>query len=382
MEKTDKLILASIFVVPISSVIPIKGTIIWYPQLLALLAVGLACMAMSFWKVNKYISIFMLYLIFSYLFICNQSPRAMLCLITGYSAMMFAYLVIRSKVNVAKAILVLTLANVVYVLLQVFNLDPLFKSVDDNLLSRTVGFMGSRNQLGIFQAFASTLLLQVSPWLVLLAFPILVIKGSSTFIGLCAGLNTFLFFKGFTKTAIVIFILLICLAAAWVRFSDKSIEITERYNLWKLNISQAMAGKVVFDDTAKVVTFNPLFGVGLGNYFVFSPHSQKKIIYMAQGHRYEHAHNDLVEAFFELGYVGFALLVLSILAVGFDFLSYMHWLHPSSENLLIYFCSLVTLAVCSLGVYVFHAPVSLFMFCLCLGLFYREVANAKQSQVS
>ena len=43
------------------------------------------------------------------------------------------------------------------------------------------------------------------------------------------------------------------------------------------------------------------------------------------------------------------------------------------------FASLIAQSASSFSVYVFHAPVSLFIFCLTLGLFYAEVNNAKEA---
>ena len=81
-----------------------------------------------------------------------------------------------------------------------------------------------------------------------------------------------------------------------------------------------------------------------------------------------------MEAFYEFGYIGLFMLILVIGSVGFVFMA-----SNKSVGVVTTFASLVAQSVSSFSVYVFHAPVSLFMFCLTLGLFYAEVANGKKS---
>ncbi len=88
--------------------------------------------------------------------------------------------------------------------------------------------------------------------------------------------------------------------------------------------------------------------------------------------RYEHAHNDLVEALFEYGYIGFVFVVWLILLIVKSFVL----CRIKTKNLIIAFSSLIAQGVCSLGVYVIHAPLSFFMLCLTLGIFYGELKDA------
>lgn len=378
----NKIISASIFFVPIASVISIHGTIVWYPQLLMLMALGFILLAIMCWEMNKFVSLFLIYATFSYLIICSQSPRSMLCLITGYSGIIFSYFVSKSNgSNIYKYLAFMAGLNVILVVLQVFNIDPIFQSTNGSFIERTVGFMGSRNQLGIFSAGASTLLIIISPWFLFLSVPILLIKCSSAFVGLCVGLNSLLFLKGYKKIATFLLIILLSGSFLWVKFGYKSGEISERLSLWKLTISQSINGKLTSDDGKTTVRTNPLFGYGIGNFFVYSSHSQGIVCGTTQ-HRYEHAHNDLVEALFEFGYIGLILILLCISKVIADFIECLHLGHPHTNKLIFSFCSLITLCVCSMGVYVFHAPVSLFLFCLFLGIFYREVNHAKQGKIT
>lgn len=382
-KEINNIILASIFIVPMASLISIKGTIIWYPELLALIALGFICLAMLFWTTNKFISMFLIYATFSYLFICSQSPRTMLCLITGYSGIIFSHFVSKSDSSkIYKALAVFAGLNAILLLLQILNKDPFFVSPTGVFMDRIVGFIGTRNQIGIFYAGITTLLMSISPWFLLMALPILLVKCSSALVGLCIGLNTLLFLKGSRKLSFLIVSVLLASSLVWVKCGYKSGEIAERIQLWKLTISQTVSGKLVSDDGQHILKANPLFGFGLGNFFSYSQYSQGSVISPKDTHRYEHAHNDLVEAFFEFGYIGLILIFLCISKVISDFIECLHIGHPNTKNLIITFCSLITLSICSMGVYVFHAPVSLFLFCLFLGLFYREVNHAKQGTIA
>lgn len=384
----NNIIIASIFVVPMASIIPIHDTIIWYPQLLALMTLGFICFAMFWWEDNKFISLFLIYAIFSYLFVCSQSPRAMLCLVTGYSGMVFSHFVSESNTSkIYKALLIISAINTLFLLLQVLKLDPIFTPTTGFLIDRFVGLMGSRNQLGIFHAGISTLLIGMSPWCALFSIPLIIIKCSSTIFGFIAGTSVYLFIKGKKLIAFLLVSLFVLLIPVLIN-SKKELpnELKERTSLWTLTINQIISGKVIEDDKVNTisplhreVTANSLFGFGIGNFFVISPMSQG-ILWPKGTHqaRYEHAHNDLVEAIFEFGYIGFILILLCISKVISDFMTCAN----KTNGVIISFCSLICLSVCSLGVYVFHAPVSLFLFCLILGLFYAEVKNAKQSQIA
>lgn len=379
----NNILVSSVLIVPLASLMPIKGTIVWYPQLLALMALGLICTAMLVWDMNKFISLFLIYTTFSYLAVCSQSPRSMLCVITGFAGILFAYCV--SKADVSKmytALIAITIINLGFILLQIFNIGFIFQPDSNAFLDRVVGVFGSRNQLGIFLASVSTILMTYSPWFVLMGLPILIIKGSSALVGLLSGIISILFFKGHYQIAGIALVILIIGSVAWVKFGNKSNEIKERFNIWGLTISQANEGKIVLDDEKTVIKSNPWFGFGIGNFFVFSPHSQQKTVFGTSRHRYEHAHNDIVEALLELGRSGVALILLCAYKVISDFITCLRINGFDTRKLIYTFSALVTITVCSMGVYVFQAPASLFIFCLLLGLFYREVNYAKQGTVT
>lgn len=376
-----KLIIASIFLLPLASALPIRGTIVWYSQLLVLMGIGLTLLALQLWKMNKFISLLMCYEVFSYIFITSQSPRAMLCLMIGFSAISFSYAIslIKDTRVIYKCIVALAIFQFIYVLLQSFNIDFIFHG--PNGKADLVGFMGSHNQLGAYFSSVSVILASINPFLILVSvIPIFLAKQNGAMIGLIAGFLSYAYFTWNIKKVIFILAILLVAIIPWIKFAGKSNnEIMERINLWKSSIHQTISGRAIQKNEkyTHISTCNPIFGYGLSNFFIISPLTQLKFLDNTKGHLYEHAHNDLVEGFFEFGLIGLILIILSIFTVIFDFINCLHTLYPNTKLLIVSFCSLLGLSVTSMSIYVFHAPVSLFMFCLILGLFYREVNYAK-----
>ncbi len=358
-----------------------QGTIVWYAQLLALLFFGLIFIASRFWNFNKFISLLLMYESFSYLFITQQNPRTMLCLICGFSAIALAYAV--SKIKETKVIFycisAMAICQSLYVVLQSFNIDPFFHGVNGR--ADVVGFAGSHNQLGAYFAATGVMLAALNPLLVIFSIiPIFLAKQNGAMLGLLAGLLTYACFTWNKTIVIALFVFLILLSPFWIKNCGKSSqEISERIGLWKLSIEQLIQGKAIqdFGNKKNIVTCNPFFGFGLGNFFTISPYTQLSFLPKNTGHVYEHAHNDPLEAAYEFGYIGFILVLLCISSVVAVFISSVKSLGVIST-----FSCLVAQSVASCFIYIFHAPLSLFMFCLTLGLFYAEVNNANKSTFS
>ena len=375
-----------------ASIVSIKGTIVWYPQLLAIQMIGGVCLASNFWKLNKFLAIFLSYLVFSYIYVCSASPRSLMCLSIGLLAISVTLIV--SKLKDLKyiywALIGMSLLSIAYAILQAFGHDPIFVPLRSGK-EDVVSFMGSHNQLGIYSAASAFW----SPWLIPLAIvPIFLAKCNSALIGLFAGSMVYIWARYGKKVFSIVILLVLCLSPVWWHFNHKSnTELQERFKIWKLTTDQIVSGKIdSYDFNGKhyLVQDSQWTGFGLGNFFVYSPMSQFKIwgldktevytpITLPRGiqHFYEHAHDDLLEALYEFGYIGFFLVLALIVSVVVVFIRSIKTL-----GVILTFSSLVAQSVASLSVYVFHAPVSLFMFCLVLGLFYAEVnLSAKPSQV-
>ena len=88
---------------------------------------------------------------------------------------------------------------------------------------------------------------------------------------------------------------------------------------------------------------------------------------------FTHAHNDYIEALFELGYIGFSLLVLIILNFFWGFIRMV-----KDRELVMLFACVLAYLICIVGVFASHIAVSGMWFVLFFGLYLskrREILN-------
>lgn len=384
----------SIFLVPMGSLFHLPGTIVWYGQFLALIIVGFLALSLYIWEYNRPLSLWSIYLLFSYIFVCQQHPRAMLLLIAAYLGILITIFVshIKDTRLIYRSLIVMTVLQFLLVALQILGLDFLFKSITADRWDGIVGFVGSHNQLANYSASVAPILVALNPLLILISLvPLVASKGSFALLGLFVSLTTYFSYTWSKKAILIAFFIAIILGLVWGRYDSVGERVIgQRLGIWKLTTLEAITGiaKVnVSANVEQVMTSNPLTGFGLGNFMTISSRSQTDVLCgqwegNAEAYkqcsetspRYEHAHNDFIEAFFEFGFIGLTLILLCISNVLANF-----YHSVKTPGVIKTFCSLVALAIASLGVYVFHAPVSYFMFMLLLGLFYAEVNNAKQS---
>lgn len=386
------LVILAIFLIPVASIINIPGTIVWYPQLLALQLMGGIFFASQYWKVNKFLALFLGYLVFSYIFITQAAPRTLLCLMIGYAAIAVTLAVsqIKDRKWIYLALVIMSIISIVYSILQAGGHDPVFVPLSSGE-TNIVSFMGSSNQLGAYSCASAFWMPFLMP---LSLIPITLSKSNSAILGLAAGASVYIYTLYGKKAFAIMLVSMVILGMPWFAHNGKtSGAINERIDIWKLSLKQLTEGHSVvnmpmFTDhqspyymppQARTIKCNPLFGYGLGNFFSISNKTQKECLFnykhnLPLGHVYEHAHNDLVEALYEFGYIGFGLVIMIILSIIFCFLN-----ATKTIGVVLTFSSLVAQSVASCGIYIFHAPVSLFMFCLTLGLFFAEVTHAHES---
>lgn len=384
MEKNIlKLICAAVVLVPLASLCQMPGTILWYPQYIALIVLGFVLASMLIWKQHKPLALLSFYCTYSFIFVCHTHPRSLLCLVAAYAGIGLICMVsnIENTKNIYRSIMAVAVLQFILVILQKFNADPFFHTLGNEKTCDTVGFLGSHNQLGIYSASLMPIFLNV--FSVLLIVPLIMTQCSSAVLG---GIVASCFVLGFKSrvAAVTVLILSIFLSTAWLKYdSSAGNALQERMKIWELSVTQLFQGKAVMEvseGVKHIVTCNPLTGFGLGGFIMVSPATQRETLRQIPGydvknhHRYEHAHNDFIEWLFEGGILGTILGLMcaaSVLATFFG--------SPKTPMVLATFGSILAVAISSLGTYVIHAPVSYFMLCLMLGLFYAEVKNARIS---
>lgn len=380
----QSIISIGIFLIPLSGLIMLSGTTVWYPNLLATMGIGFAVASWLIGLVNIPLALISLYSFFSYVFLTHQNHRSFMCVVLCYLGCGIICLMsqLKSTKGIYGAIIGMALLQFALVMAQHTNVVTKYLNKDPFFLStQTVGFVGSHNQLGSYYA-------AVGPILFHFCFPLLLVSivavywthCSTAAVGLIAGGLTYLWAFKLWKVTIIPILVVSCLL--WGRFDHPLGAFKERAEIWKLTLHQLVTGRldVEYPNGARE-TFraNPWTGFGIGSFIVLSPRSQQYALMRAgmndrgwlgpvQGHNFEHAHNDLIECLFEFGYIGVSLVLILI----WDLVS-RFWRARKTNLLIVSFSSLVAQAVVSMGVYVIHVPVSYFMLCLTVGLVYAEL---------
>lgn len=383
----ENFILFSIVAVPLSAVIPLPGTDVWFVQYLGLFSFFILCVVFFLWDFNKFISIFLGLAWYSTIFVSGQHPRSMFCLIQmafGCLAIKFMSRFDEKMIwKILYAVFFAALLNSLWTVVQFFNFDPIFNNITDISKDDTVGFVGSHNQLGVFMSVTAPVTFAIFPPTVLLnAFAIFCSKTTSSWVGLVVGMITLTallnkkIFYNFIKTfwAVVLVIAL----ASYVFFSkfDTFSEIAygERLNLYRHTINSVFQEKMqIFMGNVTVIkTCNMFFGYGLGSFIMLSPKSQQ-FIDSRFSHRYEHVHNDYFEVLFEMGISGFISMLFIIFDIIIKFIK-----AEKTKILIVAFASLVAHMTNSLGIYAVHTATSGMLLIIFLGIFYGEIGRQRR----
>ena len=388
-----ELSLASLIIVPLSGIIPIRGTDIWYVQYVWLFSFYLFFISCFFFKFNWRYALFSLVCLFSTVVVAQQHPRAIFCLYQVYFSIGAIWWISLQDHDFRKkavgTILILFAIQVFWVILQSFNLDPIFNKVGDRSLDDTVAFSGSHNQMGLF--FASTISYVLIYLPVAIPLSILSIYQSTTTIAWVSAFSTMFFISYIqgARVGIVIFFIAV-LATSFIFFKYKELMnidvMTERWRLIVHTVKAVNSGKIVVETPSlqvkKVIQANPIFGYGLGNFMRISPKAQYQFLNIDKDknslvqHRYEHVHNDIVEVLFDLGYVGLFSVLFIILDLVFKFI------YARKTKLMVTaFASVFAHFICSMGIYTVHTAVSGLMLIFSLGIFYGEVGDGSSASM-
>ena len=280
MKRYLVLLIISIFLIPLSGVLPTKGVSVWYPQFVTLFSFLLVACSLKIWDFNKFLSAFTLLCLFDAVIVLKFQPRAIFLMIQVYLCCLAAQFISRFSEKHTRIILWsfvwLIIVQFVLIILQALNMCPFFRQsrflVSDNI----VGLCGSRNQLGLFFAVTSSILLGFVP--ILAPIALIAVCLSSTYTALVALVvgNVYFMFK--SKYRHYIFVLLI-LGAMFYSSEIESFSVGEFKNrsmvaqhtveqVWKERANLKVK------NVTKVVTCNRWFGYGLGAFERLSPYTQ------------------------------------------------------------------------------------------------------------
>jgi O-antigen ligase len=155
-----------------------------------------------------------------------------------------------------------------------------------------------------------------------------------------------------------------------VKFEKLSKEMfLVRLRPWKVAVRSVLKGNITIwqkldkPETLRVLNCNPLFGYGFGNFAMVFPHYPPNPGFNT-GEKFSHAHNDYIEALFDLGIIGVVFLLLLLGSL----LQRFRRVVKNKEFVVISLCLLGYL----LGAFVYfssHMPVSGMLLMIFYGLF-------------
>lgn len=375
------LIIAAIIAIPISSIIPVIGTDVWYPQYIATVFCLFLAVAWRISRMSKALGCLYAYCAYSSIFLAHMNPLSMVYLTQFGLALLAAGEIANLKVmqrrKIWYAILTVLVLQCVLGVLQRFHLDPFFRMTLDHNLFDVCGFSGGRNQFGLSLAACAMAAWMLFPiFLPLAILAMIFCQTLITFIAFFCGSAFVVYYRYGKQKALWVLPVAVFLVLAFLFYAPKTRATYERLAIWNLSINQLNSGRALVKvdlQNTKIITCDPWSGFGLGSFFKISPLSQGDVIGKQFNYRYEHAHNDYVEAYFDLGRIGFAI-VLWVLA---DLIFLFHSAVVKSKELIVSTGALVVYAVSALAIYTVHTSVSGFYLALFLGLFY---ANLKQPE--
>jgi hypothetical protein len=144
------------------------------------------------------------------------------------------------------AIMFLCGLNLFFTWLQLHGADPVYMSHDTKIYNYDpVGIMGIKAVSGVFSAICIPIALFMSPFLVLMAIPTLYISASSSaFVAAIASFLFMLYFKS-RKVFLLVLLPLLLVGGLYVKNDSKANMMTDRYNLWKISMRDALQRPIV-----------------------------------------------------------------------------------------------------------------------------------------
>ena len=307
-------------VVLLSALIPVRLGGVWHAQLVGLLFITFFFISSYIYNFNKELSIFSIICLLSTFFISKFDARAIVILMQLYFGIVVSYFIsfsnlkTRNYINIA--ILSLVVLQIFWLMLQTYNIDPVFKSLANSKLDETVGLSAAKDQMGTFFALTMPVSLSFHPLLGLLNVAGCFISKSS-FALVSAILSGLLYFYYTNRKLFkIVFISAVIIGIIFFSRFDKLriADFKTRINVSRYALSSVLEGHIDVGttDNLRRVFCNPLFGFGFGRFLSIFPYVPQQVGFNYANEKFTHAHNDYVELIFELGMTGLLFLLLLI----------------------------------------------------------------------
>ena len=376
MKRYLVLLVASIFIVPLSGVLPTENTPVWYPQFVTLFSLLLVGCSLSLWDFNKYISIFTLLCWFDSVVVMAFNPRSIFITIMIYLCCLGSKAIShlkRSHISIIfKCYIVLSVLMAIMITLQYFDMCPMFQQTRFLPSDNIVAVFGSRNQTALFFTVISPIIFSICP--ILSVIPLLSIGLTATYTGFIAVIigNLYLVKKSQIRNILIILFFAFAIIYSMKVESLPSSEAKNRLLVVTNTIDQVLNERAYIErgNVKKVITCNRWFGYGLGQFEMLSGYTQGYL--RPQTHVYRHAHNDLIETLFDLGILGFLTVLLMII----DFVIKYIRSHKTKELNILFGCIMCQI-VMSFGIFTVYTATSGMFLIVFYGLYSLEFRSIK-----
>lgn len=264
---------------------------------------------------NLFLGLIFVYAVLNTVFM-HSSPINKTILLNLFFAFFFIHEVARKEINfklMGNALALFCALNVVWLALQIHNIDPVFASVAPNNMPQvdTVGWVGLKSNLGTLAALSFPFIFYTSPFSCIVLLPLLWFAHSSA--AVLAISLTALFMAWHKSKRLFLGLLGVLLGASLfyvLKVDMPDGEFMKRFPVWFAGI-KILAGS------------SPWFGQGLG---AWAQTRFSTLQLNGEPQVWVWAHNEFLQYFFELGLAGLALLILYFrnLAKRLDFSNQNH----------------------------------------------------------
>lgn len=250
---------------------------------------------------SLYLGILFIYLIVNTL-VFNYTNSARYELI-NVALGMVAIKVIAERVTLnfnrlGKTLAVFCLINVIQLMLQVLNIDPIYTNIHLDKMAHVdhTGFLGSRFALGSVATMALPFIFNVSPLACLITVPMLIFGKSSICVFASAVCFLAMMWKSDRKWFWIMLSVILASALVFIlKYDMPSGEFSKRFYVWGSGLA--------------IVRGKPLFGLGLG---AWASTGFTSIQRNGQPETWLWAHNEYLQFLFEAGITGVIILWLYV----------------------------------------------------------------------
>lgn len=260
----------------------------------------------------------------------------------------------------------LLVANLVLCFFQEFKADPIFRHVNYDIVpvgETMVGFMKLKAHLGTMAAIVSPILLVLSPWLLLISLPLIYYsKASAAALAFTLSLSMVAFLRMNKKVFAVILLVLVLAGGFYIlKFDMPTGQFNQRLMMWHRTLAEGL-------------TQGPFFGLSIGSFGRWAPQSAQLTV--EEKLTWIWAHNDLLQAFFEMGITGLVIILCFIRGRFRDFKKY-----SSIKDVQALFGCFVSILVVSFFHFPFHQGKTVGLCLFLMALFHARIAEEEKYEI-